>query len=183
MTEIAHNHPPRCCCQFEYRQGALVEAPCPLCPEHGELAQLAQPQPGECPICHSEIGKQHTDYCRFTGIVTALPILDLDQFRTQTSTPTTHARTELTTTPPAGVPTGQWLHYTGNPDRIEHRAIGGQWHNSQSCEMNICGATPADAEPTPTATPTPEACTSCTRDYDQTPGPNCHTPTAHDHPR
>jgi hypothetical protein len=35
-----HNHPPRCCCQFEYRQGELVEAPCPACPEDGtEQAQ------------------------------------------------------------------------------------------------------------------------------------------------
>ena len=33
-----HNHPPRCCCQFEYRQGELVEAPCPACPEDGVLA-------------------------------------------------------------------------------------------------------------------------------------------------
>ena len=66
---------------------------CPVCPEHGDLAQLAgEPQPGECPICHQPIGREHTDYCRLTGPVSALPILDLDSFTSRTSTPPTQAR-------------------------------------------------------------------------------------------
>lgn len=41
MDEINHNHPPLCCCpdlRTDYRPSTI----CPLCPEHGELAQLSK---------------------------------------------------------------------------------------------------------------------------------------------
>ena len=115
----AHNHPPRCCCGYSDCCGWTDPSPhigtCPLCPEHGELAQLAgEPQPGECPICHQPIGREHTDYCRLTGPVSALPILDLDSFTSRTSTPPTQART-----PGYDGPEGtEWPRYTPSTEHI-----------------------------------------------------------------
>lgn len=41
-----HNHPPRCCCAFARDVDAYEPTtPCPLCPEHGELAQLGNDNP------------------------------------------------------------------------------------------------------------------------------------------
>ena len=46
MDTTKHNHPPRCCCPPGPIQplGEPPEGPdeCPLCPEHGELAQLGR---------------------------------------------------------------------------------------------------------------------------------------------
>jgi len=211
MSEIAHNHPPRCCCITSAEQPAAVNPggtiACPLCPEHGELAQLAEPQPGECPVCHSEIGKQHTDYCRFFGIVSpitaSLPIevitdatlrsatpdgrlslTDLhtqtaaetcpdreqhalttycgtchttfsaagpSDLRTQTSTPTTQARTELDRATLDATLTGNG--YLLNGRRIPPEDV-----------------TVVHREPTPTTQDTPCPCTYST-------GPVQHTPT------
>ena len=51
-----HNHPPRCCCAFSNQPGP--DDICPACTEHGELAPAT-----ECPECHQEYGRPHTDYC------------------------------------------------------------------------------------------------------------------------
>jgi len=235
MSEIAHNHPPRCCCpdQIDHDAGTYAVAVCPLCTEHGELAQLAEPQPGECPVCHSEIGKQHTDYCRFTGIVSELPMLDLDQFRTQTgaetcpdrdqhdlvtycgtchttfsaagpsdfrtqtSTPTTHARTELDRATLDATLTGsgyllngrrippedvQIVHRGGShwwePTRDPHARdvtdwpTSDRWHQDgpdSAHERTQCDPAQCGLEPTPTAQDTPCPCTYNT-------GPVQHTP-------
>jgi hypothetical protein len=104
----AHNHPPLCCCIPD--KGPLGPGDrCPLCPEHGELAQLANqctcgtpglnyegPQrdcpihgeaiEGEYPCCHQLVGRPHTDYCP------AHPAMP----RTQTSQP--HTTTSQRTT-------------------------------------------------------------------------------------
>lgn len=74
MTEYAHNHPPRCCCISGWVD--RPDTPCPLCPEHGELAQLSNDKPPnaipanvtprtdyEYTCCHQLIGRPHTDYC------------------------------------------------------------------------------------------------------------------------
>lgn len=57
-----HNHPPRCCCDPD---NPLRQLHCPLCPEHGELAQLGDQ---ECTSCHAHAPNAqqivHTDYCR-----------------------------------------------------------------------------------------------------------------------
>lgn len=53
MTEYAHNHPPRCCCEIpdghtvaDFRNNTPgPQDRCPLCPEHGELAQLDNDKP------------------------------------------------------------------------------------------------------------------------------------------
>jgi hypothetical protein len=92
MTEIAHNHPPNCCCWVDDTEEVRR---CPLCPEHGELAQLNDPRPGECPICHSQIGRQHTEYCRFIGRVSAMTAAlppPMTGLHTQTSQPRTEIR-------------------------------------------------------------------------------------------
>jgi hypothetical protein len=41
-VNTTHNHPPRCCCAYP-EPDARVD--CPLCPDHGELAQLANDNP------------------------------------------------------------------------------------------------------------------------------------------
>jgi hypothetical protein len=41
----------------------------------------------------------------------------------------------------------QWLHYEGNPHRIDHRKDGGSWHAADLCAPALCGATPEDATP------------------------------------
>ena len=71
--QTQHNHPPRCCCISinDEQFGTYRTDPCPMCIEHGELAQLAewkpeypgQPEP-QYPCCHQTIGRPHTDYCR-----------------------------------------------------------------------------------------------------------------------
>ena len=67
-----HNHPPRCCCHYSAEAITADDVTvCPMCIEHGELAQLAkrtpeypgQPEP-QYPCCHQTIGRPHTDYCR-----------------------------------------------------------------------------------------------------------------------
>jgi hypothetical protein len=142
MSEIAHNHPPRCCCErYSYGTTQALRN-CPLCTEHGELAQLAQPQPGECPLCHSEIGKQHTDYCRFTGTVEALPILNLDDFHTQTSNPISLGPLE-----------GTDMTYTQTgaetcPDRDQHELMT----YCGTCHTTFSAAGPSDFR-TQTSTP------------------------------
>lgn len=40
---------------------------------------------------------------------------------------------------------GQWLHYEGNPSRIDHRTGKVFWHSSRTCTTSWCGATPEDA--------------------------------------
>lgn len=82
-----HNHPPICCCISDAT--TRTDTHCPGCPHHGEFTQHGNPQPGECPICHSEIGKQHTDYCRFTGPVSTALVNALEH-RSQVSQPATH---------------------------------------------------------------------------------------------
>lgn len=59
---IQHNHPPRCCCS-SLDIGTMRERldHCPLCPAHGELAQLGN---GECPSCHQLPGRPPTEYCQ-----------------------------------------------------------------------------------------------------------------------
>ena len=71
--QTQHNHPPRCCCISinDEQFGTYRTDKCPMCIEHGELAQLAewkpeypgQPEP-QYPCCHQTIGRPHTDYCR-----------------------------------------------------------------------------------------------------------------------
>lgn len=58
-----HNHPPRCCCSWHSEPDgkgdlAQIRDTCPACTEHGEFAK-----PIECPQCHIEIGRPHTDFC------------------------------------------------------------------------------------------------------------------------
>ena len=70
--QTQHNHPPRCCCHYSAEAITADDVTiCPMCTEHGELAQLAkrtpeypgQPEP-QYPCCHQTIGRPHTDYCR-----------------------------------------------------------------------------------------------------------------------
>lgn len=42
MDEITHNHPPLCCCPDPRPRTGYRPLICPLCPEHGELAQLSK---------------------------------------------------------------------------------------------------------------------------------------------
>lgn len=61
----AHNHPPRCCCEADDNPtGSNERLDCPLCPEHGELARLAEP---ECTSCHTVAGHPHTEYCQLAN--------------------------------------------------------------------------------------------------------------------
>lgn len=91
VNEIQHRHAPRCCCFVDPPESA--DHTCPLCPNHGELAQLGNNatcgyygcplKPGhesdhelsahtraqaatlttEYPCCHQLEGRPHTDYC------------------------------------------------------------------------------------------------------------------------
>lgn len=84
----SHNHPPRCCCIPGSTATTISDSadPCPLCPEHGELATLDsqcdhrygfdgdsdvyrctkchQLAPSECPSCHQLAGRPPTEYCQ-----------------------------------------------------------------------------------------------------------------------
>lgn len=72
----AHNHAPCCCCPTLTELGVMTireQDACPLCVEHGELAQLAEP---ECPSCHTVAGHPHTEYCQLSA-----PCADLEPHR------------------------------------------------------------------------------------------------------
>lgn len=76
-----HNHPARCCCSLP-DDPIGVRPVCPVCVEHGELAQLGKltiervaelldVPPGllvrtdlEYACCHQLVGRPHTDYCQ-----------------------------------------------------------------------------------------------------------------------
>jgi hypothetical protein len=167
-----HNHPPRCCCVAGWIDEP--DDPCRLCPEHGELAQLGNPQPGECPLCHSEIGKQHTDYCRFDGVVSTLPVKVADH-------PTDWTATVVSLDPLEGTDmthsqTSQPATRTSQPTTFARdwcSAVGGR--HLDGCTPDHCAS-----EPTPTAEDTPGSnCPSCLQPRNTTPGPGCGTPTRH----
>lgn len=79
-----HNHPARCCCSLS-DDPIGVRPVCPVCVEHGELAQLGKHTiervaelldvpPGllvrtdlEYACCHQLVGRPHTDYCQAHG--------------------------------------------------------------------------------------------------------------------
>jgi hypothetical protein len=183
MTEYAHNHPPRCCCIQLHDSQRLSTDLCPLCPEHGELAQLSNSEsrcicrphliPGttdqDCPVhrteypcCHQLAGRPHTDYC---------PRL---QACTLNGCPYTRP------------------HYHQGDDEIVF--TGGHTLNEETGIMrpptSTTQATAQTSQPathtrtTPLDTPTPAgACPSCHLDYDWPPTQACTQPDTHDHPR
>lgn len=217
MTTI-HNHPPRCCCEIpdghaiaDLRDGTPgPNDRCPLCPEHGDLAQLDESDtttvirfdgvtdeiPGECPICHSLIGKQHTDYCRFTGVVSMsarLPqsiaahfVTHVIQPATTTSQPDTHTRSlHVDPNPHRRAECSPLLCGLEPPRRSQHIPVHwtDEWttHPITDCSPDLCGE--PTYEPTPPQTPTPRHCI-CGNDYNDTPAPGCcPVPQRHDHPR
>lgn len=72
----AHNHPPRCCCEADDNPtGSNERLDCALCPEHGELAQLADP---ECPSCHTHGEHPHTEYCQLVDHASQLTHAELE---------------------------------------------------------------------------------------------------------
>lgn len=180
MTEYAHNHPPRCCCFLN--PPTTDDHICPLCPEHGELAQLGNDNsPRTIRIyacCNQLVGRPHTDYCP-TGRG-GMWATQATQPTTVTSTPPTQVRMPDGSTRPAtrddhldllGVP-----RCTCPPAQI----VGSGGDTIDQSDDPAC---PRHGEPTPLATPTPAGvCPSCGTDYQRTPT-DCATPERHDHPR
>lgn len=121
---MPHNHPPRCCCLRVALHAHRNDPPCPSCPQHGELAQLAD---NECPSCHQLPGRGHTDYCP-TRRCNCDPGPDghphrdycnLNQALTQTTQPATR-----TTTPPTQLRAGGRVE-RGGPYLLNREPLAG----------------------------------------------------------
>lgn len=148
--DTGHNHPPRCCCidpqTNEMSDATKAAFGCPLCPDHGELAQLANT---ECPSCHQLPGRPPTDYCQMPAWHAArhIPIKTADHPGDWTATLTTQPAT--TTSQPT------------THTRAHHCPT---WEDPEGCRC----------EPTPLATPTPGACPQCGHPrHDTGPCPSC----------
>jgi hypothetical protein len=116
-VNTAHNHPPRCCCIQLHDSQRLSTDLCPLCPEHGELAQLSN---GECPNCHQLPGRPHTEFCQLGAPLSGIEVRNPGDRTTlapgQTSQPATHTRTTPLATPtPAGACPSCHLDYDWPP--------------------------------------------------------------------
>lgn len=147
MTEYAHNHPPRCCCEIANDEtavrGRLVD--CPLCPEHGELAQLSNTNPPndipanvtprtdyEYACCHQLVGRPHTDYC-----------------------PSRHGQQQS----PAEVQRIAQANLAANPLGMRHQpqthTLDGDTHPVHECHPDRCGMWATTTQP-PSQTSTPQ---------------------------
>lgn len=163
MDEYAHNHPPHCCCGVREFARPAPGYECPLCPEHGELAQLGDDNPPntipanvtprtdyEYSCCHQLVGRPHTDYCP-TGRGITPEMQQLAERMVADEAANDPWRAPLT-----GIEVRNPLGMSVTPT---HHANGGDMHPRHECHPDRCGmwATTTSTPPTQTSTPDTQA--------------------------
>lgn len=213
MTEYAHNHPPRCCCESQ-PGGAMINT-CPQCHEHGELAQLGNDNsPNSIPAnvtphtdyeyacCHQLVGRPHTDYCPrhpWNDPTKTAAQIEADHGPTPTGLTPEQAAAHVAAgmhTAPARVtqpPLDSWpTHTTQAPAHTSQPAthtrnseVFAGWHHptNGTTPHALTNCTPACNQPTPLAAPTPAGVCHSCGCDYQRTPVDCATPERHDHPR
>lgn len=190
MTEYAHNHPPRCCCISGWVD--KPDTPCPLCPEHGELAQLGN-------TCVVESARIHSTDQHGNAHLTFGEGLTLDPYTERPECSNCHQ--------PQGRPHTEYCGTGGivgaepipNPlgmtyDPQTHTTPDGDTHPVHQCHPDRCGmwATHTTQPASQTSQPTTQARTGppaytlnedgTTNAATQCVDPQCNYPNPHTHP-
>lgn len=119
------------------------------CPKHGQpvyTPPCSSPRTnhGDGRGCQNETCPRHGDPDGSAPSLIDQVLRDQhQQMLGQTSQPATRT-SQAHTEARADRPPQQWLHFEGQPHRIDHRVLGGPWHEIERCAPGYCGSTPAE---------------------------------------